>query len=100
MRGHHATVAAFALVIAVLLIFPAASPAPVAPVNCGMITVKSKRYQVKADQIRCTTAKTWVRKYLGSRWHPSGYTCRNGDSSTQLKFRCWKHERTYFAIKR
>jgi hypothetical protein len=100
MRGHHATVAAFALVVAVLLVFPAASPAPVAPVNCGMITVKSKRYQVKADQIRCSTAKTWTRRYLNSSWHPRGYSCRKGGSSTQLKFRCWKHERTYFAIKR
>ncbi len=72
----------------------------VPPKNCGMMTVKAKRYQVKADQIRCTTAKKWVRKYLASRWHPRGYTYRNGDSSTQLKFRCWKHERTYFAIKR
>jgi len=83
-----------------LLVFAAPSPAPVAPRKCGDITVKHKRYLVKADQVRCTTAKKWSRRYLNDSWHPSGYTCRRGDSQTQLKFRCWKHERTYFAIKR
>jgi hypothetical protein len=100
MRRHHVTVAAFALVVAVLLSFPAVSPAPVTPVNCGLITVQGKKMQIKADQVRCTTAKKWARRYLESRWRPSGYSCRNGSSSTKLKFRCWKRQRTYFAIKR
>jgi len=100
MRRHHVTVAAFALVVAVLLTFPAPSPAPVAPVNCGNISVKGKTFQVKADQIRCATAKKWTRKYLQASWRPSGYSCRKGASSSSLKFRCWKRSRTYFAIKR
>ena len=83
-----------------LLVFAAPSPAPVAPRKCGDITVKSKSYLVKADQVRCRTAKKWSKRYLNSGWHPSGYSCRKGDSSSSLKFRCWKQQRTYFAIKR
>ena len=92
--------AAFVLAALLLLAFPAPSPAPVAPRKCGEITVKSRDYLVKADQIRCRTAKKWARRYLGEGFRPSGYTCRNGDSQTQLRFRCWKREKTYFAIKR
>jgi hypothetical protein len=100
LRGHIAAAAAVVLAALLLLVFAAPSPAPVAPRKCGEITVKSKEYLVKADQIRCRTAKKWSRRYLGSGWHPSGYNCRKGSSDTQLKFRCWKNERTYFAIKR
>jgi hypothetical protein len=100
LRGHHVAAAAFALAIAALLVFAAPSPAPVAPRNCGEITVKSRDYQIKADQIRCRTAKRWSRSYLGSGWRPTGYSCRKGSTGSQLKFRCWKREKTYFAIKR
>ncbi len=92
--------AAILLAALLLLVFAAPSPAPVPPRKCGEITVKSKSYLVKADRIRCRTAKTWSRRYLNDAWRPDGYTCRKGDSRTQLKFRCWKNERTYFAIKR
>ncbi len=88
------------LATVLLLVFAAPSPAPVEPRKCGEITVRSKTYLVKADQIRCKKAKGWARSYLKSDWNPSGYTCRDGSSSTALKFRCWKGQRTYFAIKR
>jgi len=91
---------ALALAIAVLLVTAASSPAPVAPRNCGMMSVEGKRYQVKADQIRCRTAKTYSRRYLRDAARPSGYACRNFGSETSLKFRCTKRERTFFAIKR
>jgi len=91
---------AFALTVAVLLVAAAPSPAPVAPRNCGMMTVEGKRYQVKADQIRCSTAKTRTRRYLREGDRPRGYSCRNYGSSTALKFRCWKRERVFFAIRR
>ena len=68
MRRHHVTVAAFALVVAVLLSFPAVSPAPVAPVNCGNITVDGKKMQIKADQIRCTDRQELGAQVLDSRW--------------------------------
>jgi len=94
------SVIAAALAAILLLTTAAPSPAPVAPRNCGMMTVKGKRYQVKADQIRCKTAKTWTRRYLSRSDRPSGYSCRNYGSETKLKFRCWKSERVFFAIKR
>jgi hypothetical protein len=91
---------AVALAAVLLLVFAAPSPAPVAPRKCGEISVSSKTYLVKADQVRCKTAKRWAKRYLREDWNPSGYTCRDGGSSTALKFRCWKGQRTYFAIKR
>jgi hypothetical protein len=99
-RGHIAAPVALVLAAVFLLVFAATSPAPVAPRKCGEITVASKTYLVKADQIRCRTAKRWARRYLQSSWRPDGYTCRKGSSGSQLKFRCWKSQRTYFAIKR
>ena len=68
-----------AAVLAAALIAPGAG-ATVPPKNCGTITVKSKRYQIKADQMRCGTAKTYSRRYLSSHVRPSGYRC-NGYSS-------------------
>jgi hypothetical protein len=91
---------AFALSVAVLLVMAAPSPAPVAPRNCGMMSVEGQRYQVKADQIRCRTAKTWTRRYLRDADRPSRYRCRSYSSSRALKFRCWKRQRVFFAIRR
>ena len=78
----------------------ASAPATVPPKNCGMTTVSGKRYQIKADQLRCTTAKTYARRYLRSHSRPSGYRCTDFGSSTKLKFRCAKGIRVFFAIKR
>src|SRR5687768_9498213 len=83
---------AFAFAVTLLLV--------TAPPNCGMMTVEGQRYQVKADQIRCRTAKTWTRRYLRESDRPSGYRCRNGSSGTALEFRCWKRQRMFFAIRR
>jgi hypothetical protein len=98
--SYRGSVIAAALAAILLLVTAAPSPAPVAPRNCGMMTVKGQRYQVKADQIRCRTAKSWTRAYLSRSSRPSGYSCRNYSSGTSLKFRCWKRERVFFAIKR
>jgi hypothetical protein len=78
----------------------AAAPATVPPKNCGMMSVKGKRYQIKADQMRCSTAKTYSRRYLRSRSRPSGYSCRSYSGGTKLKFRCTKRVRVFFAIRR
>jgi hypothetical protein len=91
---------AITLALAVLLVSAAPSPAPVTPRNCGISTIGGKRYQIKADQIRCSTAKRWARTYLNRHRRPSGYSCRNYSSSTKLKFRCTKREKVFFAIKR
>jgi hypothetical protein len=100
MRGYLAAPFAILLAALLLLVFAAPSPAPVTPRKCGEITVGSREYLIKADQIRCKTARRWARGYLRTGWRPSGYRCRNAGSSSALKFRCWKSQRTYFAIKR
>lgn len=74
--------------------------ATVPPRNCGITKVSGKRYQIKADQIRCRTATSHSRRYLSSRRKPSGYRCRNYNGGTKLKFRCWKGDRLFFAIRR
>ncbi len=72
----------------------------VPPTNCGMQTVSGKRYQIKADQMRCRTAKTYSRRYLSTGRRPSGYRCRDYSRSTKLRFRCAKGVRVFFAIRR
>ena len=74
--------------------------ATVPPKNCGTITVNSKRYQIKADQMRCDTAKTYSRRYLRRHARPSGYRCRSYSGGTALKFRCSKSVKVFFAIRR
>ena len=90
LRGH--VVGPFAVVLAtlLLLVFPAVSPAPVTPVNCGVITVKGKRCRSRPTRSAAARRRNGRAGYLEARWHPSGYSCSNGSSSTKLKFRCWK----------
>jgi hypothetical protein len=88
---------------AVLALGAVAAPgagAIVPPKNCGMLTVKAKRYQIKADQMRCSAARTYATRYLRSHTRPSGFQCTDYGSSTALKFRCAKRTRVFFAIKR
>ena len=76
---------------------PAAAVVP--PKDCGSITVKAKRYNVKADQMTCRTAKAWSRTYLERRRKPSGWTC-NRYTNTKLVFRCHRSTKSFFAIRR
>ncbi len=50
----------------------AATPAGaiVAPVQCGTITVKGKKWRITADQVRCSTAKKWSATYIRSYKEP------------------------------
>ena len=89
------------LTLVALAVSAGAATAIVPPKNCGMQTVSGKRYQIKADQMRCSTAKRYSRTYLASRRRPSGYGCRSYRASdTKLKFRCAKGIRVFFAIRR
>jgi hypothetical protein len=72
----------------------------VPPSNCGTLTVKAKRYTIKADQLRCATAKSHARRYLAARIKPRGYRCRNYGAGTKLKFRCSRGVKVFFAIRR
>ena len=87
-------------VLALALLVAPGAPATVPPKNCGKMSVSGKRYQIKADQIRCATAKSHARRYLRTHDRPSGYRCNDFGSSTKLKFRCSKGNRVFFAIKR
>jgi hypothetical protein len=88
-------------VLAMAVVFaPTQAWAPVAPKNCGMLASKGKRYNVKADQIRCRTARRQARRYLASHRKPRGYSCRNYGRGTRIEFRCWKGQRVLFAIRR
>jgi hypothetical protein len=72
----------------------------VPPSDCGMLTVKAKRYNVKADQLRCRTARTYASRYLSTHRRPKGYSCRDFGAETKLKFRCSQGVRVFFAIRR
>jgi hypothetical protein len=76
------------------------SPAIVPPSDCGRLTVKAKRYNIKADQLRCRTARSYASRYLSKRRRPPGYRCRDFSGETKLKFRCARGIQVFFAIRR
>lgn len=94
----------FLVVVAALALAVALSPghawAPVPPRNCGMLEAKGKRFNIKADQLRCRRARRYARRYLVLHRKPRGYTCRNYGRETKIKFRCSKGARVVFAIRR
>ena len=83
-----------------VLVAAAPAGATVPPRNCGFMTVKAKRYNVKADQVRCRKARGYAQTYLQTRIRPSGYSCRNFGAETAMKFRCTSGIKVFFAIKR
>ena len=99
MTGTKNVIALVAAVALALVAAPSAG-AIVPPKNCGLVTVYGKRYQIKADQMRCDPARTYARRYLRTHVRPRGYGCRDYGSGTSLKFRCSKSIRVFFAIKR
>lgn len=92
---------AAALIAATLIAAPAGAIVP--PRDCKTITVADKRYNIKSDQLRCTTARKYAASYLRSRTKPSGYKC-NRYTDSKLVFRCANTranpDRTFFAIKK
>jgi hypothetical protein len=90
------SLAAAALAAALL---PVAASATVPPRNCGPMKVAGRSYIIKADQLRCTTAKTRARAYLVSHRRPRGFTCRDY-RNTAMTFRCNKGVQVFFAIRR
>jgi hypothetical protein len=92
------------LLLAALLALAFAAPAHaiVPPRDCGRISVKGKRYNIKADQMRCADAVRMSRRYLASsRRRPRGYRCRrNNPRETRIVFSCRRGTRNFFAIRR
>jgi hypothetical protein len=75
--------------------------APVPPRNCGMLETGGKRFNIKADQIRCPRARRYARRYLTTHRRPRGYSCRDYTRrETSIRFRCSKGSRVLFAIRR
>jgi hypothetical protein len=73
--------------------------ATVPPRNCGPLSVGSRHYVIKADQLGCGTAKSDAKTYLVSRKKPKGFTCRDFTGS-KMTFRCNKGIQVFFAIRR
>ena len=92
------------LTTAVLALVAALAPyqawAPVPPKNCGMLEARGKLFNIKADQLRCRTARRYARRYLVYRDRPSGYSCRDYGRETRIEFRCWRGTKVVFAIRR
>jgi len=94
--------AVLAAIVAAVLVIAAggqAAQATVPPRDCKIITVSGKRYTIKADQIRCSTARTWSARYLRAHRGPRGYRCRDFRGRLMV-FRCLRKDRSFFAIRR
>ena len=92
------TVCALAVALVAVLATAVAS-ATVPPRNCGDLKVGTRNYTIKADQIRCSTAKTDAKAYLVSRKVPRGFACRTFTGS-KMTFRCSRKVQVFFAIRR
>jgi hypothetical protein len=99
-RAVAALALAVALTCATLAAIAPPSPAIVPPTDCGRLTVKGKRYTIKADQLTCATARPHASRYLSSHRKPKGYTCRDYGRETKLEFRCARGIKVFFAIRR
>ncbi len=102
-RSYHAALTlalALALTCVALAAIAAPSPAIVPPTDCGRLTVKAKRYTIKADQLRCVTARSHASRYLSRHRRPSGYRCREFGRESKLEFRCARGIKVFFAIRR
>jgi hypothetical protein len=102
------TVTVFTALLAAVALFAvsfAARPAGaiVPPKDCDTVKVAGKRYNIKADQLRCKLAREYSVRYLRYKTKPSGYKCYSY-SGSKIKFRCvaarYNPDRTYYAIKR
>ena len=76
----------------------APAPAPVPPKDCGYIKAKGKRYNIKADVVRCRKARKVSRRYMtgggSGRFSCQRYT------GTNIKARCVKGKAIIYVIKR
>jgi len=86
--------------LALMLVAAPPAPAPVPPRDCGMVDAHGKRFNIKADQIRCRTARSYAKDYLRRSRKPSGYRCRSYGRETRIEFRCSKGLRILFAVRR
>jgi len=89
------------LLLAGLLATALPASATVPPTECGLTTVKGKRYDIKTHQVSCKRGKPWARSYLRSGRKPKGYRCRNYSAKvTKFRFICRRGARDFLAIRR
>lgn len=87
--------------IAALVAVPSLAPAVVPPRDCGRMTVSQKRYQVKVDQITCSSGRSFAKRYIARRSKPRGYKCKQFPSKrNRVRFYCNNGKRVFFAIRR
>ena len=75
-----------------------AADAVVPPKTCGKISVNGRTYQVKADQLTCSQARSLAKTYISTRRTPRGYRCKQ--PSRSIRAYCSRGVRVFFAIKR
>lgn len=83
--------------------FAATAPAVVPPRDCGTLRVSGRSYNIKADQLRCSTAKKYATAYLAHHTRPKGFSCRRNKNSALVAKCVNTHtnpDRTIFIIKR
>ena len=91
------------LVVVALCAAVAAAPAgaTVPPTECGLTTIKGKRYEIKTHLVTCQRGKPWARTYLRSGRKPHGYRCRDYSAKvTKFRFICRRGGRDFLAIRR
>ena len=75
----------------------------VPPKDCKTIRFHGKKYNIKADQLKCKKARAYAAEYLDSHHKPAGYKC-NRYTGSAIVFRCvaskYNPDRTFFAIKK
>ncbi len=90
-----------AAAVAATLSLPTLATAVVPPKNCGTMSVKGKRYQVKADQISCKSGRDYAKRFIRTGRKPSGYRCRDYPSrKRRVDFYCNDGRKIFFAIRR
>lgn len=90
-----------AVLLGVLLAAPVSAGATVPPTECGLTTVKGKRYDIKTHLVSCKRGTPWARSYLRSGRKPKGYSCRNSSAKvTRIRFICRRGGRDFLAIRR
>jgi hypothetical protein len=74
-----------ASLLAATLVAPAQA---VPPKQCDPLP----HYTVVAHGVRCKFARKWVRRYVRSKAHPKGWTCKPGQG-TNVKVNCQGREK-------
>jgi hypothetical protein len=79
---------ALVAVVAALVLFAPAPAAAVPPKQCDPVRVDGRGYKVIAHGVTCRFARRWVKRYLRTMAHPTGYRCSKPSSSSRVKVNC------------